>query len=68
MIAQAGYLPFTFVSRTVLTIAVSHSLLTLEVYGTARIRVLCGKEKNTLQLHLTFHAIYDPIKLGVFSV
>lgn len=46
MIVQAGYLPFTFISRTVLTIAVSHPLLTLEVYGTARIRVLCGKEKN----------------------
>ncbi len=31
----------TFVSRTVLTITVSHPLFTLQVYGTARIRVLC---------------------------
>lgn len=47
MIVQAGYLAITFVSRTVLTVAVSHPLLTLEVYGTARIRVLCEKEKYT---------------------
>lgn len=47
MIVQTGYLPITFVSRTVLTIAVSHPLLTLEVYGAARIRVLCGEEKHT---------------------
>lgn len=42
---QAGYLPFAFVSRTIVTVTVSHSFLTFEVYGTARIRVLCGKEK-----------------------
>ncbi len=44
---RASYLPITFISRTVLTVAVSHPLLTLEVYGTARIRVLCEKDKYT---------------------
>lgn len=47
MIVRASYLPITFVSRTILTVAVSHPLLTLEVYGAARIRVLCEKGKYT---------------------
>lgn len=63
-VVQTGYLLFTFISRTILTVTVSHPLLTLEVYGTARIRVLCGKRNNTLQLHLTFLAIYKQIQSG----
>lgn len=62
IIVQDGYLPITFVSRTVLTIAVSHPLLTLEVYGTARIRVLCGKEKIHYSYTTHILAIYNPIK------
>lgn len=38
---QPHYLAFTFISRSILTVTVSHSFLALQVYGTAGVRVFC---------------------------
>lgn len=40
VIPDDSYLLIAFISRASLTVAVSHPLLTFEIYGTARIRVL----------------------------
>ena len=56
------YLAVALVPRAVLAVTVSHSLFTLQVYGGAGIRILCGKirhpDTSTVSSAVLFKSLY----------